>query len=82
VLGLNNFPALDRPPLDRLLWMVPDDHYVHDYARREDAEGAARALRSALGGHADCLTWNGHHIDDFTLTLNTALVMYIVHVAQ
>lgn len=75
VLGLADSPALDRPPLDRLLRMVPDGHYLHDYARRRDVEGTARLMRSALGGHDDCLTWNGHHVDEFTLALNTALVV-------
>jgi hypothetical protein len=75
VWGLADFPALDRPPLDRLLRMIPDDHYVHDFARRGDAEGAARALGSALGGYDDCLTWNGQPVDGFSLALNTALVV-------
>src|SRR6201987_2782616 len=73
VLGLADFPALDRPPLDRLLRMIPNCHYVHDFARRADAEGAAFSLRSALDGFNDCLTWNEQPVDGFTLALNTAL---------
>lgn len=75
VLGLDDFASLERPPLDRLLRMIPCDHYVHDYARRANAEGAARALRTALHGYDGCLAWNGHSIDGFTLALNTALVV-------
>jgi hypothetical protein len=75
VWGLDDFPALDRPPLDRLLQMVPDGHYVHDYARRADPGGTSRSLRAALGGYSDCLAWNGHRVDQFTLALNTALVV-------
>lgn len=75
VLGLDDFAVLNRPPLDRLLRMVPGDHYVHDYARRADAGGAARALRTALHGYDGDLAWNGHSIDGFTLALNTALVV-------
>ncbi len=75
VWGLDDFPTLDRPPLNRLLRMVPDGHYVHDYARRADPGGTSRALCAALSVDADCLSWNGHCVDGFTLALNTALVI-------
>lgn len=75
VLNYDSFPKLDDAPLDRLVRLVKNGHYIRDYAMRGDVNGTVNALRTALGGFGDCLAWNGHDVSEFSLALNTALVV-------